>query len=95
MNRRRFLESFIGLLATVRASGLAAYSLVDEAITRYYADRLAKVYVDGIESGVRAMGMLSRVGVSFTDEQKQQIEQLAQMDDTVGAQKIILAELDK
>jgi hypothetical protein len=55
------------------------------------AMQLGKALNDPI-NGVTA---LSRVGVTFTDEQKAMIEQLQKTGDTAGAQRIILAELNK
>jgi phage-related protein len=42
---------------------------------------------------IAGMSALSRVGVTFTDEQKKQIEQLVKHNNLLGAQKIILGEL--
>ena len=42
---------------------------------------------------VKGIAALTRVGVSFTEEQKAQIKALAQSGDLLGAQKVILAEL--
>lgn len=42
---------------------------------------------------IKGVGALSRVGVTFTDAQKEQIKTLVETGDTMGAQKIILAEL--
>lgn len=55
------------------------------------AIQLGKALNDPIE-GVSA---LTRVGVQFTDEQKNLIESLVKTGDVVGAQKIILEELNK
>jgi hypothetical protein len=44
---------------------------------------------------VKGITALTRVGVSFTDEQKKQIAQMVKNNDTLGAQKIILGELNK
>lgn len=55
------------------------------------AIQLGKALNDPI-AGVSA---LSRVGVSFTDDQKKVIESLVKTGDVAGAQKIILAELNK
>ncbi len=53
------------------------------------AIRLGKALNDPVK-GVSA---LTRVGVSFTEQQKEQIKTLSQSGDILGAQKIILAEL--
>ena len=42
---------------------------------------------------IRGMTALTRSGVSFTEEQKTQIKNLAEQGDLIGAQKIILGEL--
>jgi len=42
---------------------------------------------------VRGISALTRVGIQFTDQQKEQIKTLTQSGDLLGAQKIILAEL--
>lgn len=55
------------------------------------AIQLGKALNDPI-AGIAA---LSRVGVTFTDEQKKVIEQLVKTGDVAGAQKVILAELNK
>jgi hypothetical protein len=55
------------------------------------AIQLGKALNDPIK-GVTA---LQRVGVSFTASQKEQIKALVETGDTLGAQKIILAELNK
>ena len=44
---------------------------------------------------IKGITALSRVGVSFTDEQKEQIKTLQESGDMMGAQGIILAELNK
>jgi hypothetical protein len=42
---------------------------------------------------IAGLGSLSRVGIQFTDTQKQQIEQMTRVNDLAGAQGIILDEL--
>lgn len=44
---------------------------------------------------IKGVGALSRVGVSFTAQQKEQIKTLVESGDVMGAQKIILGELGK
>lgn len=44
---------------------------------------------------IKGVTALQRVGVSFTQAQKDQIKALVESGDTLGAQKLILAELDK
>ena len=44
---------------------------------------------------IKGITALTRVGVSFTTEQKKQIEAMVKSGDTMGAQKVILAELNK
>ncbi|WP_141690652.1 phage tail length tape measure family protein [Dehalobacter sp. TeCB1] len=59
--------------------------------TKNSAIQLGKALNDPI-NGVTA---LSRVGVSFTEEQKNQIKTLQESGNVMGAQKVILAELTK
>lgn len=56
-----------------------------------YAVQLGKALNDPVK-GITA---LTRVGVTFTQQQKDQIKALQESGDTAGAQKIILAELQK
>lgn len=44
---------------------------------------------------VKGMQALTRVGVQFTDRQREWIEHLVETGDTVGAQRVILAELQR
>jgi hypothetical protein len=44
---------------------------------------------------VKGVSALTKVGVSFTEQQKDQIKTLVESGDTLGAQKVILAELSK
>lgn len=53
------------------------------------AIRLGKALNDPI----RGISALTRVGIQFTDQQKEQIKALTESGDLLGAQKIILAEL--
>jgi hypothetical protein len=59
--------------------------------TKTSAIQLGKALNDPIK-GITA---LSRVGVSFTDGQKEQIKAMVKAGDTMGAQKVILGELNK
>jgi hypothetical protein len=43
---------------------------------------------------IKGMTALTRAGVSFTEQQKEQVKQLVATGDTLGAQKVILAELE-
>lgn len=44
---------------------------------------------------IKGVSALSKIGVSFTDQQKNTIKSLVETGDTMGAQKVILAELTK
>ena len=44
---------------------------------------------------MKGLTALSKVGVSFTEDQKKQIQTMQESGDTMGAQKVILAELNK
>ena len=59
--------------------------------TKTQAVQLGKALNDPLK-GVTA---LTKVGVTFTDQQKKQIETMEKAGNTAGAQKIILAELNK
>jgi phage-related protein len=48
-----------------------------------------------LQDPIAGVGTLSRVGVQFSDSQKEMIKTLVESGDIMGAQKIILAELDK
>jgi hypothetical protein len=76
----------------------------DEA-TKMTADMAAKMGGDASKYAVqlgkalndpyKGIAALSRVGVTFTQQQKDQIKALQDSGDTMGAQKVILAELQK
>jgi hypothetical protein len=44
---------------------------------------------------IKGIGLLTRAGVKFTDQQKDQIKKMVAAHDTLGAQKIILGQLQK
>jgi len=48
-----------------------------------------------LQDPIKGVTALSRVGVNFTQQQKDQIKTMVEAGDTVGAQKLILAELTK
>lgn len=62
-----------------------------EEAMKAQAIQLGKALNDPIK-GVTA---LSKVGVTFTDQQREQIKTMVEAGDTMGAQKMILAELNK
>jgi hypothetical protein len=55
----------------------------------------AKQLGKALNDPLKGMTALQRMGVSFTEDQRDQIETLVKSGDTLGAQKIILAELDR
>jgi hypothetical protein len=75
-----FTQTTAVMVDLARAMGTSA---AGEAI------RLGKALNDP----VKGIAALTRVGVSFTEQQKEQIKALATSGDLLGAQKIILAEL--
>jgi len=75
-----FNQTAEAMLDVARAMGTSA---TGEAI------RLGKALNDP----VKGISALTRVGIQFTDQQKAQIKALAESGDLMGAQKIILAEL--
>lgn len=72
-------------LAAINLSARLGQDLQSSAI------QLGKALNDPIK-GITA---LSRVGVSFTEQQKEQIKAMVAAGDTAGAQKMILAELER
>lgn len=103
-NVTRFSDETIakgeGMLATFTNIGHDVFPLATQAMVdmgekfggiNSAAVQLGKALNDPI-NGITA---LTRVGVSFTDEQKEQIKTLQESGDMMGAQKIILAELSK
>lgn len=46
-----------------------------------------------LQDPIKGIGALQRVGVTFTEQQKKQVEAMIEAGDVMGAQKIILAEL--
>jgi hypothetical protein len=77
-----FDQTAQAMLDVARAMGTSASG---EAI------RLGKALNDP----VKGISALTRVGIQFTDQQKAQIKALAESGDLMGAQKIILAELQQ
>ena len=55
----------------------------------------AQMLGKALNDPVAGLSKLSRAGVVFTDQQKEQIRTLAESGDKLGAQKIMLAELEK
>lgn len=48
-----------------------------------------------LDDPIRGLTALTRVGVSFTDQQREQVKALVESGDVLGAQKIILGELNR
>lgn len=80
LNNDIFNQTLAATLDVARAMGTDATT---EAI------RLGKALNDP----VKGISALTRVGIQFTDQQKDQIKALVESGDLMGAQKIILAEL--
>jgi hypothetical protein len=55
----------------------------------------AKTVGKALNDPINGLTALGRVGVQFTDQQKEQIKALVESGDTMGAQKIIMAELTR
>ena len=88
------LLTFTGIGKDVFPQALTAVNDMSTALgqdTKSSCIQLGKALNDPI-GGITA---LKRVGVAFTDDQKEQIKTLVKNGDTMGAQKIILAELAK
>lgn len=62
------------------------------------AQQLSQVSIQlgkALNDPVKGITALQRVGVTFTDQQKEQIKQMMKAGDVAGAQKVILGELNK
>ena len=44
---------------------------------------------------IQGIGRLRRIGISFTEQQKNQIQTLMEANDVLGAQQVIIAELER
>jgi hypothetical protein len=58
------------------------------------ADAAAMQLGKALSNPVKGITALNRAGINFTDQQKEQIKTLVQSGDVLGAQKIILAEVE-
>lgn len=74
--------------ATIAAADMAA-KFGGEASSQ------AVVLGKALNDPVKGITALTRVGVGFTDQQKEQIKTMVASGDTIGAQKVILGELEK
>lgn len=94
METENLLLTFTSIGKDVFPQALTTVNDMSQALgqdTKSSAIQLGKALQDPIK-GVTA---LSRVGVNFTAEQKEQIKTMVASGDTMGAQKVILAELGK
>lgn len=90
------------LLTFTNIRNVGADRIFDEA-TKATADMAAKLGTDASDAAIqlgkalndpiRGVTALRRVGVSFTEEQQRQIKAMVETGDVIGAQKLILAEL--
>lgn len=78
-------QAMLDMAVAMNHGSLAGLDLKDTSI------QLGKALNDPI-NGISA---LSRVGVTFTDQQKKQIKAMVDAGDTAGAQKLILQELER
>ncbi len=74
--------------ATVTATDMAA-AFGGDAVSN------SKILGKALNDPIRGVSALTRVGVSFTDQQKKQITTLQESGNVLGAQKLILGELAK
>lgn len=91
------------LLTFKNIKNVGADKIFDQA-TKAAADMAAKMGTDAssaaiqlgkaLNDPIKGVGSLSRVGVQFTEAQKKQIAAMVESGDTMGAQKIILKELN-
>ena len=92
------------LLTFKNIKNVGADKIFDQA-TKAAADMAAKMGTDAssaaiqlgkaLNDPIKGVGSLSRVGVQFTEAQKKQIAAMVESGDTMGAQKIILKELNE
>jgi len=92
------------LLTFKNIKNVGADKIFDQA-TMAAADMAAKMGTDAssaaiqlgkaLNDPIKGVGSLSRVGIQFTEAQKKQIAAMVESGDTMGAQKIILKELNE
>jgi phage-related protein len=101
-------DSIVGaeklLLTFTNIKNVGPDKIFDQA-TKAAADMAARMGGDAsgnaillgkaLNDPVKGITALTRVGVSFTEQQKSQIAAMVQAGDTMGAQKVILGELNK
>lgn len=74
----------------------AAATLVDYSVSMGVdASQGAIMLGKALNDPIKGITALSKAGVTFTDEQKEQIKAMVAVGDTAGAQKVILGELNK
>jgi hypothetical protein len=83
-NFRRATEAALDMSAVMRKAGAGAAEVEGAAL------QLGKA----LQDPVGQLGMLSRVGISFTAQQKDQIKAMVDAGDVAGAQSLILGELE-
>jgi hypothetical protein len=71
------------------------YALDLSAVMGTDATSAAVMLGKALNDPISGMGKLTRAGVTFSEQQKEQIRTLSETGDVLGAQKIILAELGK
>lgn len=59
------------------------------------ADAAAKMLGKALNDPIKGMTALGRAGVTFSDAQKKQIERMVESGNLLGAQKVLLAEVEK
>jgi hypothetical protein len=97
-------EKLLLTFTNIRNKGKGTNAIFDEA-TKMTADMAAKMGGDASKYAVqlgkalndpaKGVSKLTKIGVTFTDAQKKQIAAMQKAGDTVGAQKVIMAELRK
>lgn len=73
--------------ATMAAQDLAAAGFGS-------ADGAAKMLGKALNDPIKGMGALGRAGVTFTQQQKEQVKAMVASGDVLGAQKLIMAEVE-
>jgi len=88
MNRRKFISLLVGLPFLPR-------SLLQNSEVEYWTAKLYEIGIDTYRHLCDPKNPLRRVGVSFTDEQKAQVQQMVKTNKIAEAQRLILDKLNE
>jgi acid phosphatase family membrane protein YuiD len=80
---------------TTQAATDMAAAMNDGKVTQEGVKSSAMMLGKALNDPIAGMSKLTKNGVSFTDQQKEQVKALVKSGDTLGAQKVILGEVGK